>query len=207
MRTCKEQQCTVTPAQASLWCNSECFEACAVMQSWPIFRHQMTRCQPPSHLTLLAKLLLASPLMSFPDHSHVFCSPVILKVTFHPLQPLQLFYALFLGASVRITDESRADWQNQEKESEGGSGGKMGGYWWDYLARNRDGGFSQWKCQHSHTPHPKTVAMTSGDGDACTTTLLLQTEPVINAVVTWKWGSVSNHHSQHKFCKYLGRGF
>lgn len=58
----------------------------------PLFSHKMTRCQPPSHLALLAK----TPLMSFfPPSLAGFCSPVIPKVTFPPPKPLQHFPALF----------------------------------------------------------------------------------------------------------------
>lgn len=71
----KEEQCRVRPVQSLVRCLWVRFEACAVMQRCPIVRHKMTRCQPLSHLTLLAKRLLASPLMSFPDHSLTFLFP------------------------------------------------------------------------------------------------------------------------------------
>lgn len=56
-------QATVTFIAVFMWLRECC----------PIVRLKTTRCHPPSHLTLPAKLLIASPLMSFlPSLSHVF---------------------------------------------------------------------------------------------------------------------------------------
>lgn len=191
-----------------LWPLLHCF-CCLESQCCPIVRHKMTRCHPLSHLTLPAKLLIASPLMSFlPSLSHVFVplsSPRWLSILH---KPLQLFSALFLGASVRIRDESGPDWQNQEQ--------KQGRKWCCENGRrlmSLSSGKQGWMLFPARMPtltparRPKTDARTSGDGAVCTTTVPLQTELVINTVVTSKWESVSVHHSQHKFCKNLGRGF
>lgn len=197
------KQCTVTLVQALLRCVSMCFEACALMQCCPIVSHKVTRCQPLSHLTLLAKLLHASPLMSFPSYSLTFLFPCHSQGDSPSLTATAAFPRFVLGA---FSADKRWE-QARLSESREGEAREDAVWKWeetDKILKQETGmdAFLNTCTRHIHKQLQWHQEMEILAWPRC---FFKQSRWL--TVVTSKWESVSVHHSQHKFCRNLGRGF